>query len=90
MYVFVLKCESIKIDRLKNIKDGYDFSPAQGVLRVAVRVLFGCHCLALSPFAFAPTLSPLTFEMPETPYEVKARVYVILLYTTTNANPTSE
>jgi hypothetical protein len=23
-----IKCESIKIDRLKNIKDGYDFSPA--------------------------------------------------------------
>jgi hypothetical protein len=62
----------IKIERLKNIKDGYDLSPAQGVLLCVSCVVV--HCLASCFVSFPPNPLPLPFEMPETPYEAKARV----------------
>jgi hypothetical protein len=68
LQVFVLKCQSIKIDRLKNIKNGYDFSLAQGVLLCVSCVVV--HCLALFPIPIPS--NPLLFEMPETLSEVKA------------------
>ena len=70
LQVFVLKCESIKIDRLKKIKNGCDFSPAQGMLLCVSCVVV--HCLALFPLPFPPNRLPC--DMVETLLEVKARV----------------